>query len=242
MSAALAHRKVLVLNKGWEAINVVTLEDALKKVCGTYKNGEPKAEIVDCLNGFREWTWADWRDLIPHPNACPSCRKLLDHDQMEMAELDSGRSVLHCKACQVPVGEEGIKSPNAILRIPTVIKLTRYDRKPAAKIHYNRRTIYRRDNNTCQYCGRRPGTKELSIDHVLPRAQGGKTTGENVVVACTDCNAKKADRTPEQAKMKLLKKPKKPKYNLYVGDIRVKDWETWLGAAYWLTELEHDDE
>lgn len=240
--SALAHRKVLVVNKYQVAVNVVTLENALKKVCGTYKNGQPKAVIVDCLNAHSEWTWDDWRELIPHDNACPECRRLLDHDEMEERVVEGkAHKVKVCKQCQVPVGEEGMKSPNAILRIPTVIRLTRYDKLPQAKIHYNRRTIYRRDNNACQYCGKRPGTKELSIDHVVPRAQGGKTTWENVVVACTECNARKADKTPEQARMKLLRQPKKPRYNLYPGDIKVKDWETWLGVAYWLTELEHDD-
>lgn len=230
--SALAQRKVLVLNKAWRAINVVTLEDAMKKLTGEYDNGVPKARIIDCLHDFRSLTWDDWSQMKPHPQACPQCRKVLDGDQIENG---------HCKECNVPVGEEGMRGTSFIFRIPTVIQLTRYDRVPAAKIHYNRRTIYRRDNNTCQYCGCRPGTKELSIDHVVPRSKGGKTTWENVVVACTACNAFKADRTPEQAKMKLLKQPKKPKYNLHPGDIRVKDWENFLGAAYWLTELEHDE-
>jgi 5-methylcytosine-specific restriction endonuclease McrA len=240
--SALSQQKVLVVNRFQVPINVVTLEDALKKLTGTYKNGQPKAVIVDCLNAHAEWEWDDWRELIPHANACPECRRLLDQDQIEEIKPEYGEPVKVCKDCQVPIGEPGIKCPNAILRIPTVIRLTRYDKLPQAKIKYNRRTIYRRDNNTCQYCGARPGTKELSLDHVIPRAQGGKTVWENIVVACTDCNARKADRTPAQAGMKLLRQPKKPKFNLYSGDIRVKDWETWLGVAYWLTELKNDEE
>lgn len=229
---SLASSKVLVLNKGWQAISVVTLEKALKKLTGTYKNGQPKAKIIDCLHDFRTMTWEDWRELIPDPNYCPECHQIMDRDQVEAGK---------CKVCGSQCGEKGMKSVNAILRIPRVIQLTRYDRLRPQKVHYNRRTIYRRDNNTCQYCGARPGTKELSLDHVIPRAQGGKTTWENVVVACTPCNSRKADRTPEQCGMKLLRKPGKPKYNFYPGDIRVKDWEAFLGAAYWLTELENDE-
>lgn len=229
---SLASSKVLVVNKGWNAINIVTLEKAMKKLTGTYRNGEPKAVIIDCLHHFREMTWADWAETMPDPNYCPECHKIMDRDQIEDGK---------CKVCNHKVGEKGMKSVNAIFRIPRVIKLTRYEKIRPHKVKYNRRTIYRRDNNTCQYCGCRPGTKELSIDHVKPRAQGGKTTWENVVVACTSCNSKKADRTPEQAGMKLLRQPRKPEHAFWPGDIRVKDWETWLGAAYWLTELENDE-
>lgn len=233
-----ANSKVLVLNKAWQAINVVTLEKAMKKLSGTYKNGEPKAKIIDCIHDFRMMTWEDWSELKPNSDYCPECHQIMGKHQ-----IDSNGHCLVCKeqGKTTLVGEKGMRSVNAILRVPRVIQLTRFDRMPVQKVHYNRRTVYKRDGNQCQYCGCRPGTKELSIDHVVPRAQGGKTTWTNVVVACTSCNARKADRTPEQAGMRLLKEPKRPKYNLYVGDIRVKDWESFLGAAYWLTELDHDE-
>lgn len=201
---SLAQTKVLVLNKSWTAIGVVTLEKALSKVAGTYADGTPKARIIDCVNDFRSFSWEDWTDLRPSEN------------------------------------EIGMRSVNTVFRIPEVIQYTRYDKLPHAKVHYNRRTIYRRDNNTCQYCGKKKPTSELSLDHVTPRCQGGLTTWENIVVACTECNARKAGRTPREANMKLLKKPTKPKYNFFVGDVRVKSWEQFLGEAYWLTELEHD--
>ena len=206
MSLALAQRKVLVLNKSWTAIGVVTLEKALKKVAGTYKDGTPKARIIDALHDFAMLTWDDWAKLRP------------TEDEPQM------------------------RSVNAVFRIPEVIQYTRYDKLPSQKVHYNRRTIYRRDNNICQYCGKNKPGSELSLDHVVPRCQGGLTTWENIVVACTDCNAKKAGRTPKEANMKLLSVPKKPSYNFFPGDVRVKSWEQFLGAAYWLTELEHDGE
>lgn len=134
-------------------------------------------------------------------------------------------------------GEDGIRTVNCILRIPEVIQFTRYDRMPSRKVHYNRRTIYLRDNNQCQYCSSK---FELSLDHVIPRCQGGRTTWENVVVACVKCNLKKAGRTPQEAGMRLLKVPAKPKSNLFVTTIKVKSWEAFLGEAYWMTELDHD--
>jgi hypothetical protein len=201
---SLAQRKVLVLNKSWTAIGVVTLEKALKKVGASYKDGTPKARIIDCVHDFQMLTWDDWSKLRPQE------------------------------------GEEGMRSVNAIFRIPEVIQYTRYDKLPSQKVHYNRRTIYRRDNNVCQYCGKKKPGSELSLDHVTPRCQGGLTTWENIVVACTDCNARKAGRTPKEAGMVLLSVPKKPKYNFFPGDVRIKSWEQFLGEAYWLTELEHD--
>ena len=199
-------RKVLALNKSWQPVKVITLESAMKKLSGTYKDGTPKAKIIDCVNDFQSMTWDDWTKLRP-------------------AE-----------------GEVGMRSVNAVLRVPTVIQYTRFDRPPAKKVHYNRRTIYRRDNNTCQYCGKKPGMDSLSIDHVIPRCQGGGTTWENTVIACVDCNAKKAGRTPEQANMKLLSVPRKPRHTFHVGDIRVKDWETFLGVSYWNVQLENDNQ
>ena len=75
---------------------------------------------------------------------------------------------------------------------------------------------------------------------MVPRCQGGLTNWNNIVVACTDCNSKKAGRTPEQAGMKLRRQPYRPKHNFLCEDIRVDSWTAFLGEAYWLTELEND--
>lgn len=228
----LAQRKVLVLNKSMYPMDVITLEKALKKLTGTYRDGTPKAVVIDCVNGFQDWEWDDWKQLQPTEDWCPTCRII--RSKHEMTEDHK------CKVCGHELGEHGMRSVNAIMRIPTIIKYTRYNKLPQQKVKYNRRTIYRRDQNTCQYCGKKKPTGELSLDHVIPRCQGGLTTWENIVVACTDCNMKKAGRTPKEAGMKLLRKPKKPSMNFLPGDIRVKDWEQFLGAAYWNTELVHD--
>jgi 5-methylcytosine-specific restriction endonuclease McrA len=137
-------------------------------------------------------------------------------------------------------GEEVISSVKRSFRIPEIVLLSKYNKLPQQRVHFSRRTIYRRDNNQCQYCGSCPGTPDLSIEHILPRSRGGKTTWENCVIACTDCNRRKADRTPEEAGMKLLKKPTKPKFSFFKGDYRCKSWESILGICYWSVELKND--
>jgi 5-methylcytosine-specific restriction endonuclease McrA len=91
----------------------------------------------------------------------------------------------------------------------------------------------------CQYCGKRPGTEDLTIDHVVPRAQGGQSNWTNCVLACFDCNARKADRTPAQAKMKLLNEPVRPAWKPIYAD-RIQSFESWskfISDAYWAVEL-----
>ncbi|MEI8270428.1 MAG: HNH endonuclease, partial [bacterium] len=95
--------------------------------------------------------------------------------------------------------------------------------------------------HNCQYCQKMKNSEELSLDHVVPKCQGGLTTWENIVVACTDCNSKKAGRTPKQAGMQLLRKPMKPKSNFFTGDIRIESWSQFLGENYWSIELENDN-
>lgn len=201
----LAEKKVLVLNRSWAAIGVITLEKALQKVFATYSDGTPKARIIDCVQDFKMMSWDDWSKIKPAEN------------------------------------EEGIHTVNAIFRIPEIIIYTRYDKLPQQKVHYNRRQIYHRDSNKCQYCGKRKPGNELSLDHVVPRCQGGKSVWENVVVACVDCNSKKAGRTPKEANMKLLRDPKKPPYNFYTGNKRIKSWDQFLSEAYFNVELENDN-
>jgi len=126
------------------------------------------------------------------------------------------------------------------LRVPEVVALTKYDRIPANAVTFSRRNIYKRDRYTCQYCGAQPGTEELTLDHVIPRSQGGISTWENCVLACVGCNKRKADRTPEQAGMPLRKKPVRPMWRpLYATrDVRIDSWTRFVSEAYWNVELE----
>jgi 5-methylcytosine-specific restriction endonuclease McrA len=127
------------------------------------------------------------------------------------------------------------------IAVPKVIRLLGYDRLPMQGVKLNRRNIFARDRNACQYCGTRPATSELSLDHLLPRSQGGKSSWENLVCCCVKCNAKKGGRTPQQARMLPLRKPCKPKRNpvisLRLGSDKYACWQQFLDNAYWSVEL-----
>lgn len=136
---------------------------------------------------------------------------------------------------------EWVRTVRLTIAVPKVIRLLGYDRLPRQDVKLNRRNIFARDHNTCQYCGKRYPTSELSLDHVIPRNQGGTSSWENLVCCCVRCNAKKAGRTPEQAHMQLIRKPFKPRrnpvINLRLGSDRYASWQQFLDHAYWSVEL-----
>lgn len=102
----------------------------------------------------------------------------------------------------------GIRSVSAFYKLPSVVKLETYVKSPYRQVILNRKNLLLRDGHKCQYCGVR--APELTVDHVIPRQKGGRDTWENLVCACTRCNARKGDRAPEKSGMKLLKKPRRP--------------------------------
>ena len=127
------------------------------------------------------------------------------------------------------------------IAVPRIIRLFGYDRLPAQSVKLNRRNLFARDRNMCQYCGRHFPTADLSIDHVVPKAQGGEDTWENLVCACIWCNAKKGGRTPAQASLKLIREARRPKRNplitLRLGSEKYQSWKAFLDEAYWSVEL-----
>jgi len=142
-------------------------------------------------------------------------------------------------------GDDVIRTVSRPIRVPRVIVLQLYDRIPRTKVRFSRHNIYMRDGNTCQYCGQELPRIDLNLDHVIPRAQGGRTTWENVVCCCIDCNLTKGARTPEQAGMKLLQQPARPRwtptFRTNGGKVRYREWLPFLGladASYWNVELD----
>lgn len=137
-----------------------------------------------------------------------------------------------------------IHSPSFRLRVPDVILLTRYTRVPPRTVKFNRRNIYLRDNYQCQYCGCKPCREELTIDHVNPRSRGGRSTWENVVLACQDCNSRKGSKLLPIKGMALLKQPKKPHWLAVVrASMRGPDrpaWSRFVDVAYWNADLDED--
>jgi 5-methylcytosine-specific restriction endonuclease McrA len=127
--------------------------------------------------------------------------------------------------------EEGVgrflRTPTLPVEAPEVILLCAYGGIPRVEISFSRRNLYRRDGYACQYCGRNRPASELSIDHVLPRSRGGRTTWENCVLACVRCNSKKADRTPREVGFRLLKAPKKPTWSPLIESLPQAQPESW---------------
>lgn len=117
--------------------------------------------------------------------------------------------IIEGKAEMLENGVGFIRSANDLFPIPSVIKLAYLIRRPRPQRKLTRFEIFNRDQYTCQYCGRK--TRQLTIDHVIPRYRGGKQTWENVVSACIPCNRRKAGRTPGEAGMKLIAPPRRPR-------------------------------
>lgn len=122
------------------------------------------------------------------------------------------------------------------LRVPRVLHLLRYDRNPRPVVRLTRRNVMLRDQHTCQYCGRRPPTRDLNLDHVMPRSRGGGETWENLVTSCRTCNLKKGRRTPDEAGMRLLRVPHKPRWSTTAQILLTErrpfvEWEPFLKAG-----------
>lgn len=136
---------------------------------------------------------------------------------------------------------ECVHSISFKMRVPRVILLLIFDRMPKKEVKFTRHNIFERDQNTCQYCGVVFDRSELNLDHVIPRDHGGPTTWENIVCSCIRCNTRKANRTPREAGMLLVRKPKRPKWRPFVQinlGVHCHDsWKHFVDLAYWNVEL-----
>ena len=136
--------------------------------------------------------------------------------------------ILKEKAEIVEAAEAELHSEKLSLPLPLVIRLITYVKVPRYfRLPLSRKTVLARDRYTCQYCGRRLPKSELTLDHVIPRQRGGETSWENVVTACKACNQRKGARTPQEAGMKLLSKPTRPRYIAFVLLSEARDNEVW---------------
>lgn len=134
----------------------------------------------------------------------------------------------------------GIQTPRFKIEKPEVILLRAYGGRPRREVTFSRKNLYRRDNYTCQYCGTRFPTEDLSIDHVQPKSRGGKTEWENCVLACIRCNTKKANKTLREVGFQLIGKPEKPRWSPFEEfgrRERPTSWEKFLSDEYWNSEL-----
>ena len=192
--SVLAKNSVLVLNRNWQAINVITPADAFCQMMTDTATG------LDILGA--DWMvptkWDDW--------------------------------------LQLPIREEdySIGTAGGQIRVPTVIVLARFDRVPMKRPKFNTRNLWLRDGGRCQYTGKELKPGEGNIDHIMPRSRGGGTTWENCVLADRRVNSRKADRTPEEAGLKLLREPIVPREVPVTAMLRntheIDDWRPFLGS------------
>jgi len=200
------NEKVLVLNRFYTAIRVISARRAFTMLC------KEVAEIISVEDGqYLTYDLQSWTEIA---------------DLQQQFEPDA---------------HAWVRTPRLRIAVPKIIRLLGYDRLPRQEVKLNRRNLYARDSSHCQYCGRSFPTRELTIDHVVPRVLGGNHSWTNLVCACVRCNARKGGRTPMQASMRLIRKPVKPKRNpvitLRLGEARYRSWKTFLDEAYWTVEL-----
>ena len=152
-------------------------------------------------------------------------------------------AVLQDRVVQLKTYEDlAVRSATQAFEVPAVVCLRQYHRrKNAAFTRYN---LFLRDGFCCQYCGTKKPAKDLTFDHVLPRSRKGPATFENIVAACQNCNLRKANKTPREAGMKLLRKPRAPspheldKVGRKLARVQKELHQTWLDFLYWGSDLE----
>jgi 5-methylcytosine-specific restriction endonuclease McrA len=183
-------------------------------------------------------------DILRHPDGCPALVLNADYTPLSYYPLSLWPWQTAVKAMYldrvdvVSHYERAVRSPTARLQLPSVIALKQYV-KPSHHPAFTRFNLFLRDHFLCQYCG---NPRDLTFDHVVPRAYGGRTTWENVATACGPCNLKKGGRTPREARMHLLHEPYRPTTwqlqdhgRCYPPNYLHETWRDWL---YWDIELQ----
>ena len=168
------------------------------------------AEVINVEEGhYRSYDFQDWQDV----------------SELKLAFGERGAD------------EDWINAVNFSIEVPRVIRLLRYDRVPQHVVKFNRRNIFLRDHNRCQYCRRRFSSAELSLDHVVPRSRGGRTTWDNIVSACLKCNVGKGGRPPREAGRALVTRPRKPTRSPLLAETvnsqKYAMWKTFVGESDW---------
>lgn len=176
---------------------------------------------------------------------------LLYEDAAEVVTQENGHylsydfgswvEVSQAKSRFEPERHDWIRTVRFHIAVPRIIRLLAYDKLPRTTVKLNRRNLFARDHNTCQYCGKRCPTSELSLDHVVPRSRGGRNAWDNIVCACVRCNVRKGGRLPQEAGMALIAAPKRPHRSpvlaVKLSDSKYASWKQFLDFAYWDVEL-----
>ena len=174
-TAAIPQCRVLVLNRNWQAVNIVGVRRAFSLLC------QDHARVINTINA-------------------------------DFAAMDAGEWIAWSQEIGHIPGQAYIHTVRLDILIPKVLVLRSFDRLPVTEIKFNRENVFIRDNYTCQYTGKRCKSAELTLDHVIPRERGGRTSWENIVTCRRDINSLKANQLPHEAGLKLIRKPVRPKW------------------------------
>jgi 5-methylcytosine-specific restriction endonuclease McrA len=166
----------------------------------------------------------------------------IEEGRFSAHSIDSWRELSAIEALDRSPDQDWIRAVGYELQAPRVIRLPHCDRRPRHGLRFNRRNVFARDANRCQYCGKSFPTSELSLDHVLPKSRGGPTSWENIVCACVACNVRKGGRTPREARMQLVRQPAMPKRSplmaVKLHNPKYASWKNFVDQAYWLADLQ----
>lgn len=159
----------------------------------------------------------------------------------ETFDLGSWLEVAELQRLYEKGDHEWVRCATQNIAAPRIIRIHSTTRQPDYHVKLNRRNLFSRDGNRCQYCGTRFATLDLSIDHVLPQSRGGAHSWENLVCACVKCNSRKGSRLPEEAGMTLVRRPVRPRRSpdraIRIRRRQYEEWKAFLNEVYWTVEL-----
>ncbi len=214
------NQPVLCLNQLWQSIGQKTVKEALIAMLGGVDGNAPGALAIDMDFEVRADGSIDWNNPIKTEPVSWEVWQTLPVREYDLA-INTARGQVRC---------------------PRVIVQPNYAKMPMVNPRPTKDAIRRRDGGICQYTGKKLSWNESNIDHVIPRAQGGKNTFENMVLSCKDINSKKADKTPQQAGLKLLRKPTAPKPAPVSATITTAKHPSWIPFMDRVVEvIDHKD-
>lgn len=209
------NQPVLCLNSAWQALGTKTVKEAFIAMLGGDGGKNPPALAIDMTFAADAEGNIDWNS--------PEYANPVNWDSWASLPIRDYDLVVH--------------TGNREIRAPRVIIQPNFSKMPIVTPRPTKEAIRRRDGSVCQYTGKTLTNKEGNIDHVVPRAQGGKNTFENLVWSCKEVNFLKADKTPQQAGLKLLRKPAAPRSVPRSSTITVAHHPSWVYFMDHVTEV-----
>jgi len=209
------NQPVLCLNQLWQGIGHKTVKEALIAMLGGADGHAPAALAIDMEYTVAEDGAVDWNN--------PTYTNPVGWDEWQKLPIRDFDIAIH--------------TARQVIRCPRVIIQPNYAKMPLVNPRPTKDAIRKRDGGVCQYTGKVLSWKEGNIDHVIPRAQGGKNTFENMVWSCKEVNSLKADKRPEQAGLKLLRKPQAPKPMPVSSTLTVAHHPSWIPFLHTVTEI-----